>query len=75
MNVYEAKDGEDFVEELIKMIEQDTGKKIFTMKILDHTKKGLESLIVFDDKNVMLGNIFVGTIKGKMAIRLQGNFI
>ena len=75
MNVYEAKDGEDFVDELIKMIEQDTGKKIFTMKILDHTKEGLETLVVYDDKSVMLGKIFIGSIKGKMAIRLQGNFI
>ena len=75
MNVYEATNEENFVDDLLKMIEHDTGKKIFTMRILEHTTKGLETLIIYEDKEVMMGKIKVETIKGKLAIRLQGNFI
>ena len=75
MNIYEAENEEELVDCLIKMIEQDTGKKIYTMKILDHNDEGLDTLIVFEDKNIMQGKIKVGTIQDKMAIRMQGNFI
>jgi hypothetical protein len=75
MNVYEAENEADFVDSMIKMLEQDTGKKIFTMRILEHAEEGLETLIIFEDKNVMMGMIKVGSIKGKMAIRMQGNYI
>jgi hypothetical protein len=75
MNVYEATNEEDFVDDLIKMIEQDTGKKIFTMRILEHKTSGLDTLIIYEDKSVMMGKIKVGSIKGKLAIRMQGNFI
>lgn len=75
MNIYQAKDDEDFMDSLIQMMEQDTGKKIFTMRVLEHTVEGLDTLVVFEDKNVMMGHIKVGSIKGKLAIRMQGNFI
>ena len=75
MNIYEATDDADFIDSLIQMLEQDTQKKIFTMRILEHTVKGLDTLIVFEDKHVMMGKIKVETIRGKLAIRLQGNYI
>jgi hypothetical protein len=76
MNIYDAVvNEEDFVDSLIQMIEQDTGKKIFTMKVLDHTEDGLETLIVFEDKNILRGMIKVGTMNEKLAIRMQGNFM
>jgi hypothetical protein len=75
MRIYEAKNDEDFTDALLQMMEQDTGKKIFTMRILEHNEDGLESLIVFEDKNILMGKIKVTTIKGKLAIRMQGNYI
>ncbi|MBT2728368.1 hypothetical protein J7E63_15665 [Bacillus sp. ISL-75] len=75
MRIYEAKEDEEIVESLIAMIEADTGKEIFTMKILDHTEDGLETIIVFKDQNVLMGRIKVQTINNKMALRMQGNYI
>jgi hypothetical protein len=75
MNVYEAENEEDLLDSMIQMLEQDTGKKIFTMKVLEHALEGLETLIVYEDKSVMMGMIKVGSIKGKLAIRMQGNYI
>jgi hypothetical protein len=75
VNIYQAENEEDFMDSLLQMMEQETGKKIFTMRVLEHSNDGLESLIVFEDKQVMMGIIKVGSIKGKLAIRMQGNFI
>ncbi len=75
MKVYQAEDEKDFVDSLIKMLEQDTKKEIFTIRILEHKIQGLETIIVFKDKTVMLGMIKVGTVKGKIAIRMQGNYV
>jgi hypothetical protein len=75
MRLYQAKDDEDFMDSLLQMLEQDTDKKIFTMRVLAHTQEGLETLIVFEDKDILMGIIKVQTIQGKMAIRVQGDFI
>jgi hypothetical protein len=75
MKMYQAKDDQDFIDSLLQMMEQDTQKKIFTMRILDHTEEGLDTLIVFEDKQVLMGIIKVQTIRGKLAIRVQGNFV
>ncbi len=75
MNVYEAMDEADLVDSLILMLEKDSGKKIFTMRILEHVEDGLEALVIFEDKNVMMGKISVGSMQGKLAVRLQGNYI
>ena len=75
MKTYEAKEDEDFMDSITNMLEEDTGKKIFTLRVLDHTDEALEVLIVFDDKEILTGKIKVTTIEGKLAIRMQGNFI
>lgn len=75
MRLYQAENEEDFLDSLLQMMEQDTGKKIFTMRVLEHTHEGLETLIVFEDKQILMGIIKVGSIQGKMAIRMQGNYI
>jgi hypothetical protein len=75
MRLYQAENEEDFFDSLLQMMEQDTGKKIFTMRVLEHTDAGLETLIVFEDKQILMGIIKVGSIQGKMAIRMQGNYI
>jgi hypothetical protein len=75
MNIYQAKDDQDFVDSLIQMLEQDTQKKIFTLRVLDHTVEGLETLIVFEDQSILMGMIKVQPIKGKIGLRMQGNYI
>lgn len=81
MNIFEAENEEDFVDCLIQHIEQDTGKKIFTIKVLDHVEDiedvlcGLETLIVFEDKEIIKGMITITSIHEKLAIRMQGNFM
>lgn len=75
MRLYEAKEDEEIIETIINMIEQDTGKKIFTLRVLDSTPETLEVLIVFDDKEALTGKIKVMDEEGNMAIRIQGNFI
>jgi hypothetical protein len=72
---YKAKENADLVDELIAMVEENSGKKIFTMRVLDHTEEGLESIICFDDKSILMGLIKVQGIQGKLALRLQGNYI
>lgn len=71
---YQSKD-EDIVDALTGMLEQDTGKKIFTLKVLNRVEDGLESIVVFDDKSVLQALISIQTIDGKLACRMQGNWI
>jgi len=69
-------ENKELVDGLIEMIERDSGKEVFTMRVLDHTKDGLKSLIVFTDGKILKGEIKVQTtIDNKMALRLQGNYI
>lgn len=75
MKMYQANDDENFVDSILQGLEQDTGKKIFTMRILEHTVEGLDTIVVFEDKTMMMGIIKVGTIYGKISIRMQGNYV
>lgn len=78
MKIYEAKDDERLEDAIFEMIEKDTGKKIFTIRVFDHqyVKTALECVVVFEDKSVLMGSIYVNEmIKGKAAFRLKGNFV
>lgn len=71
---YQGKD-EDIVDALTGMLEQETGNKIFTLKILDHVDDRLDAIVVFDDKSVLQAEITVETLDGKLAARMKGNWI
>lgn len=79
MNIYELNDEEinedKIVEAMIETLERDTGNKVFTIRVVDRVKDKLESLIVFEDKSVLMGEISVEIIGGKMACRIKGNYI
>jgi hypothetical protein len=75
LKTFEPKDDEEVIEALMRIIEEDTGKEIFTMRVIDHTDDGLESIIVFKDESIIMGTIKVHMIGGKMALRMQANFI
>jgi hypothetical protein len=75
LKIYELGDKEEIADALIQMMEQQTQKEVFTMRIVGEQKNALEAFIVFTDKSVLMGKIKVETIQGKLAARIQGNFI
>jgi hypothetical protein len=75
MKIYEANNQADLADELIKTLEMDAKQKIFTLRIIGESDERLETIIVFEDKSVLMGKIKVQEINGKMAFRVQGNFI
>lgn len=75
MNIYEMEKDEDLVESLLEMVEKNTGKKIFTMKVLDQVDEGLDVIIAFEDKSILKGLISTQEIDGRMACRVRGNYL
>jgi hypothetical protein len=75
MKIYEANNQADLADELIKTLELDAKQKIFTLRIIGESDEKLETIIVFEDKSVLMGKIKVQEVNGKMAFRVQGNFI
>jgi len=75
MKIYKVNDTADLADELIKTIEKDSKQKIFTLRIIGESDEKLETIIVFEDKSVLMGKIKVEEIEGNMAFRVQGNFI
>lgn len=75
MNIFNQEEDEDVVEAITRSLEEGTKKKIFTFKVLDRMDDNLESIVVFEDKSVLLANISVYTIDGNLACRMQGNYI
>ena len=75
MKIYEVNNQADLADELIQTIEKDSKQKIFTLRIIGESDDKLETIIVFEDKSVLMGKIKVQEIEGKMAFRVQGNFI
>jgi hypothetical protein len=76
-NHYIQHKDEDVVEGVIKTLEKDTGQKIFTMKILGENEKehSLEFVAAFESKMMMFGFIYCDYIKGRLAIKVKGNFL
>ncbi len=75
MKIYKIENQADLADEMIKTIEKDSKQKIFTLRIIGESDDKLETIIVFEDKSVLMGKIKVQEIEGNMAFRVQGNFI
>lgn len=75
MKLYEPENDEDFLDAITNTIEKDTDKKIFTLRVLSEDEKGLDTIIIFEDRSVLMGKISIQTIRGKLACRLQGDWI
>lgn len=77
MKIYEASQEDDFIHSLITTLETEVGEKVFTMRILDtnDSEEGFDAVIVFEDKNILMGHFTVQSIKGKTAIRIRANFL
>jgi hypothetical protein len=76
-NHYISPQDEDVIEGLINTLERDTGQKIFTMRITGENKKenALEFVAAFETKNMMIGIIKCHYIKGRLAMKVKGNFL
>jgi len=75
MRIYKVNNQADLADELIQTIEKDSKQKIFTLRIIGESDENLETIIVFEDRSVLMGKIKVEEIEGNMAFRVQGNFI
>jgi hypothetical protein len=78
VNHYIQHKDEDIVEAVIKMLEKDSGQKIFTIRIINENRKPYESLefvAAFESKEMMMGIIFVETTKKRLAVRLKGKYL
>jgi hypothetical protein len=77
VEMFEVREGEDPVEALIRGIERKVGSGIFTWKILNETKEKLKTVIIFEDRRVLYGDIIADltTQKGTLGLRIQADFI
>jgi hypothetical protein len=75
MKIHELGNTEEMADALMQLLEEETGQKIFTLRITGERDTSLEALIVFEDKSILMGLITVQDHKGKWACRVRGNFI
>lgn len=78
MNMYRPSEKQDIVEGILEMMEKDTGKKVFTIRVLgdtDGNEHAIDVIVVFKDQCIMMGHLIAEKIQGKLAIRVQGDFI
>lgn len=74
MKVYEQTN-EEMGQFIIESVEKETGKSIFTFKIVKDENETLETIVVFEDKTVLMAMIEIQTIDGQYAARIRGNYI
>lgn len=75
MNKYQMERDEEITEAITRMLEEQTGQKIFTMRVEQEEEDNLQTIVVMEDKSVLKGLISVQTIDGKLACRMQLNYI
>lgn len=77
MKIFKAGDisEDELGKELMKTVEQQTEKKVFTMRILGERENALDTVIIFDDKTVLMSKISVMEHEGNLAYRIQGDYI
>ena len=76
MEIYEMTD-DDVGRAVIDTLEMNTGKQIFTMRVLNNHREDnhIEFLAVFKSEEVINGKIFVEEMNGRMAFRIKANYI
>lgn len=70
---------DDILRGIEETLEKETGEKIFTMRVLNRPRQSddnhLEVLVVFEDRSVLINRVTTLSTDGKVAIRMQGQFI
>jgi hypothetical protein len=78
MKVFQTNNALDIVAEIIEMMENDTRKKVFTIRVLGETDgndNAIDIIIVFKDECIFMGKLIAEKFQGKKGIRIQGDFI
>lgn len=75
MNTHHYKEHEDLHDALIEALEKETNKKIFTIRVLDEFDDHLDIIAIFEDRNVLMGEIYIEKIINNIAFRIRGNWI
>lgn len=60
---------------LIQSLEMETGKKIFTMRVIGENNNGLETITIFEDKSVLLGSISIRKNRTNLLAEVKGDWI
>lgn len=66
------------VDEIVESVEQSTGKSIFAIKKLDddiRRKNRIKIIVVFTDRTVLQGFIFLKRLKDSIEVRIAGKYI
>lgn len=67
---------ENIGEELTEVLEEQTGKKIFTFRVLGQSNDNeLETVAIFENREVLHLFITVEPIEGKAGMRMRGKYI
>ncbi len=77
MKKFDQAPDEEITEAITRMLEKETGQKIFTMRVeqVEADDLALDTIVVMEDKSVLKGLISIQTIDGKMACRMQLNYV
>jgi hypothetical protein len=70
-------DDEEIGAAITQVVENQTDKKIFTMRTFDHEhlKNGLEVIVIFEDKTVMMGSITIYKKQEQIVARCKLNYV
>lgn len=75
MKMYQQHSYENIADAIIRTLEQDSDKKVFTLAITGENEEGLDAIIVFEDKSILLSLISVMKHEGQLAARIRGNYV
>lgn len=73
MNLIE--DYDEIFDTVTTTVENETGKKIFTMRLLKDDDTQLELIVIFEDRSVLNALLTIGREDGLLVCRFQGNWI
>lgn len=75
MKMYKQHSHENIADAITRTIEQDASKKIFTLAITGDNDEGLDVIIVFEDKSILLSFVSIMEHEGQLAARIRGNYV
>lgn len=73
MNLIE--DYDEIFDTVTTTVENETGKKIFTMRLLKDDDTQLELIVIFEDRSVLNAVLTIRREDGLLVCRFQGNWI
>jgi tRNA U54 and U55 pseudouridine synthase Pus10 len=77
VKMYHSKQ-KDIMEAVKETLRRETGKTIFTLRVLKEPNKDenfLEVLVVFTDETILISRFVAFTTDNQLVLRMQGNYI